>query len=559
MWGPVGTQRPEFLCYTELVRIRTDPHSGRKFRRRFRTTRMEKSETGRTSGVGRSIQSVYYGTIMTEPLADRPPGFLFVPLAAGILAYCGLFAAFYPPIAGIEDEQGFVNQAIFWAHGGLSAEAAGLPTTLGDLVEVDGRHLPARHPGRSLVALPFYLLGGYDGIFASGALLHVVLTLLAAATFRRLGLSPWWALAVLFHPTLLIYSRTVMGDAPAGLGLLVAVWALSGSGRPTTRDLVAAGLGVSLAAAMRHHAVAALPVIAAAAGWRCRSLRAAVCVCVAAAIGAIPLVVFNLTAYGSISDPFSAGRGTFGVQYLRDQLPFYSESLNLFWPLMFFAPFLARGPAKGVILGICGTFLALLGCYYFHDTTASRVQTDIIGLRLMQVALPAWLIGYGAALARISGDLPGRFRNDRRIAAGLAWAAVVLGTVLTTGIFVQHQRRLIDLDQRRREILRQTPAGGFVMYEGVVSKLMGIHREDQPQYQFHMVTFMGMYSYTPHEIRAAIASGQPAYLIFSVRNAGEEPTKYFTELVEKLDGEPVPSQYPLVKVWKPRRNLPDER
>lgn len=475
-----------------------------------------------------------------------------------MLAYLGVFAAFYPPIAGIEDEQGFINQAIFWAHGGLSAEAAGLPATLGDLVEVGGRHLPARHPGRSLVALPFYLIGGYSGVFASGAALHVALTLVAAATFRRLGLSPWWALAVLFHPTLLIYSRTVMGDASAGLGLLIAVWALSGSGCPARRDLVAAGLGVSLAAAMRHHAVAALPVIAIAASWRCRSWRSAAGVCLAAAVGAVPLVIFNLIAYGSISDPFSTGRGAFGVRYLRDQLPFYVEAMSLFWPLMFFAPFMARGPARGVILGICVTFLALLGCYYFHDATASRIQTHIVGLRLMQVALPTWIIAYGMVLASVARRVPERFRNDRTVGLGLAWAGVILGTVLATGIFVQHQRRLEDLDRRRQEILRQIPGGGFVMYEGVVSKLMGIYREDQPLYQFHMVTFMGVYSYTPHEIRAAIASGQPAYLIFSAKNAGEEPTKYFAELVRKLDAEPLPSGYPLVRIWKPRRNLPEE-
>jgi len=177
----------------------------------------------------------------------------------------------------------------------------------------------------------------------------------------------------------------------------------------------------------------------------------------------------------------------------------------------------------------------------------------------MQVALPAWIVAYGVALARLKDSIPPRLRTDARVVVGLAWAFVIVGAVLTTGIFVQHQRRLTDLDLRRQEVLRQTPGGGFVMYEGVVSKLMGIYREDQPGYQFHMVTFMGMYSYTPHEIRAAIASGQPAYLIFSPKNAGEEPTKFFSELVEKLDGEPVPGESPLVRVWKARRNLPDDK
>lgn len=512
--------------------------------------------------------------MMTEPAEDCDAMLPRIPLAVGILAYCLLFFAFYPPIAGIDDEQGFVNQAIFWSRGAFSAEGAGLPTTLGDLVVVNDRHMPARHPGRSLVALPFYLAGGYAGVFASGAFLHVVTTLLAAATFRRLGLSAWWAVAVLFHPTLLIYSRTVMADAPAGMGLLISVFALAGRGGPNLRDLVLAGLGVSVAATMRHHAAAALPAIALAAALRTgpgglamlrdasarkTALRAGVIVCLAAAVGSLPLIGFNLAAYGSIFDPFSSGRGLFGLRYLPEQLPFYAEALSLFWPLMFFAPVIARGPARGVVAGICGTFLALLGCYYFHDKAASRVQTDIIGLRLMQVALPAWIVAYGMALARVGGLSPARLRGDARVRAGLAWAAVILGTVLTTGIFVQHQRRLTDLHERRQEILRLTPGGGFVLYEGVVSKLMGIARDDQPEYLFHPVTFLGVYSYTPAEIRAEIASGRPVHLIFSGKNPGDEPTPIFRDLLEKLDAEPVTADSARVRVWKPRRNLPEDR
>lgn len=509
-----------------------------------------------------SASPVYYGRMIPDKSASQSPRFLNVPLAAGILLYLGLFLAFYPVIAGIEDEQGFVNQAIFWSRGALSAEEAGVPVTLGDLVEVGGRHLPARHPGRSLVALPFYLVGGYRGLFLSGAFLHVGLTLLAAAVCRRMGLSAAWALLVLFHPTLLIYSRTVMADAAAGTGLLLSVLAFAGQRSPVRRDLILAGLGVGLAATMRHHAAAALPVVTAAAWWLCGSWRASAVVVAASAIGAAPLIVFNLVAYGSVFDPFSAGRGAFGLQYLREQLPFYAEAMSLFWPGMFIAPTIVRGPVRLVAGGICVTFLVLLGCYYFHDTGGSRLQTDIIGLRLMQVALPAWIVAYAAVLARLGSWAAMRLDHhplkDSRVGLGLAWAGVATGAVLTTVIFVIHQQRLEDLDARRREVLRLTPEGGFVLYEGVVSKLMGIYRDDQPAYRFQPVTFLGQYSYTPDDIRAAIASGGPVHLIHSAKNAGQEPTPTFMDLLHKLDAEPIPSEMPLVRVWKPRRNLPDE-
>src|SRR5947207_1081066 len=85
-------------------------------------------------------------------------------LAALMLAYAGLFVAYYPPLPGIEDEVGFVNQALVWSRGAISAEGAGLPG-LADFTPVAGRHVAARHPGRSLAALPFLMIGGVRATF----------------------------------------------------------------------------------------------------------------------------------------------------------------------------------------------------------------------------------------------------------------------------------------------------------------------------------------------------------------------------------------------------------
>ena len=48
------------------------------------------------------------------------------------------------------------------------------------------------------------------------------MTAVGAALLARLGKSPLWAALLLLHPTLAIYSRTVMGDGASGAGLLLA-------------------------------------------------------------------------------------------------------------------------------------------------------------------------------------------------------------------------------------------------------------------------------------------------------------------------------------------------
>lgn len=475
-------------------------------------------------------------------------------LLCGILIYTCLFLAFYPPLCGIEDEQGFVNQAIFWSKGGVSAEGAGLSPHLGDLMKVNGVHLPMRHPGRSLVVLPFYWVGGYHAIFISGMFLHLCLAICTAMVLNRAGVSTAYALLALFHPTLLLYSRTIMADAPAGLGLMLSVYALAGQGPLKRRDLILAGLGVSLAATMRHHAVAALPALLWAVWWRERSVKPVICVTMAAAVGALPLMGFNLAVYGSLADPFSAQRGVFGIEFLREQIPFYAAALSVFWPLMFLAPLFARGGLRVVLCGICGTFLGLLGCYYFHDTAAGRIQTFILGLRLMQVTLPCWIIAYIIVLERWRVKYNRYFSS--RTQRFISWGFLMLSTVMTTALFAQHSGRLHDYAQRRHALLKAVPEKAFILNEGMMPKLLGIYRPDQPDYEFHLVTFTGHRSYGDREIRENQQKGVPIFLLMTSKNPGERPSPTFEELVERLDAEEIKTDHPLVRLWKPRRAIP---
>jgi hypothetical protein len=185
----------------------------------------------------------------------------WVMLSVLMAAYAALFAAFYPPSFGIEDEVGYINQALIWTSGALTAEGAGF-ADLDGFAYLNGRHVPVRQPGRSLASLPFLALGGVGAVFVSGLLLHLATAAMAGVILSRLGCSPLKAVLVLFDPTLAIYSRTVMADGGVGLGLLLAALAVARTDRRYSGVL--AGAAVGLAVLLRYHAGLALPFVAAA-------------------------------------------------------------------------------------------------------------------------------------------------------------------------------------------------------------------------------------------------------------------------------------------------------
>ena len=424
-------------------------------------------------------------------------------LASLMLGFSLLFAAFYPPISGVEDETGFLNQALVWSRGAVSAEGAGYATGLTDFILVNGRHVPSRHPGRSLLALPFLMAGGARATYVSGLLIHLATTLIAASLFARLGRSPLWAVLVLLHPTLALYSRTIMADGAAGAGLLLASLAVV-SGRP-----IAAGLAVGLAASMRYHSALALPLVAASfflqsqRRWRDASL----CLLAGALVGC-GLVAYNLAVYGSPNEPFTARRGYFSAAFIVPNAAFYASALMAVWPGMLLAPMLDRSPLRWLTRGVIVLFLGPLLFYYFHDVAEGRVQTWIVGQRLIQVALPLWVVSYSGVLddrvvRPIHQRMPPRlFRS--LIAIGC------LGLLAGTGlIFARHQHYLQGLRQARDGLVARMPAGSLVVYQGALVKLIGTPA-DVPYYRFRQLLFEGKLVDDPAILKRDLEARAPA-------------------------------------------------
>lgn len=469
-------------------------------------------------------------------------------LAALMLGYSALFALTYPPLAGIEDEVGFINQALVWSRGAVSAEGAELPD-LADFVAAGDRHVSMRQPGRSLLALPFLMAGGVRWVFVSGLLLHLATTALAALLLARLGHAPLWAALVLFHPTLAIYSRTMMGDEAAGTALLLAALAFTSTSRLAG---VWAGLAVGLAATMRYHAGLALPVVAAAflltPGRANRWRDAVLCLLGGGGAGAL-IVVYNLLVYGSPFESNPNMHGKFGADYLAPQAAFYATALMLIWPAMLLAPLLDRTPLRWLVRGVCGFFFVFLCFYYFHDSTPRWLETLVVGQRLFEVALPLWVVSYAGVIDdHVAAPLQ-RWLGPRVWTgiAALGCAGLLAGTAL---MFVRHEEHLNRLLAVRAATAAAIPEGSLVVCHGPLLKLFGVPLE-VPTYRWRQLQYRDVVLDHTAEINR---QRRPWYLAVLLEQPGEPLPKAARALVARYEMEPVPTTNPrlLVFVAQPR-------
>lgn len=486
--------------------------------------------------------------VVSPPVAGRRREWAALLLLMAV--YSVLFATYYPPLAGIEDEIGFINQALVWSRGAITAEGAGyervpdfLPSHLGSVSR--------RHPGRSLLILPFLALGGDRAIFVSGLLVHLVTTLLAAATLDRLGRSPLWAVLVLLHPTLAIYSRTVLADEAAGAGLLGAALALT---YPGLAGAVGAGLAVGVAALMRYQAGLALPLAALACRFpagRARPWRDALaCLLAGGLVGAL-IAVYNLILYQHPIQPPNYSYGFFSLRFLTGDRQtesyalFYASALMVVWPGMLLAPALDRTRLRWLNRSACAAFFLFFSLYYWHDKASGRVATWIVGLRLLQVALPLWTLSYATVLDDWVAE-PLRRRLGARSWRGLATVACAVMLLLNAAMFHKHQEHLQQLRSAGDSLVATVPQGAFVLNFGPLRKVF-TDPESTSYYRWRRLTEVHGYvfDYTD-EIRR---EDQPWYIAGLPFEPGQPLPEAVTDLVARYHMTRVPTGDPHLVIY----------
>jgi hypothetical protein len=495
------------------------------------------------------------------PPAPEPPDRRgWTLLAISMALYLIGFAVWYPPTHAIEDEVGFLNTALIWSKGALTSEGAGLGELSETQVGPRGR-VGWRNAGRSLVTAPVLASFGYSATFAVGALIHVLLALVAGLALRRMGRSAAWALLLLWHPSLLLYSRTVMADALGALCLCAAAWTL------LSKRYVLAGLALGLACVARYHLGASIPVVVLTVLAVCGRGPALKVVVGGGVIGAC-LLGYNQLFFGHLLG--ATGQGHFGLGYFTRNLSHYATALALIWPGMLLAPlvwalwrWLRRGEhvapevdrRGAILLSLSLPLFGILLVYYFFDAMDGPFSKRVVmGQRLLLPAIPAWVLLFAQVLSEeFPGDLFGAERR-RRLLSGLAPLVAAAGLVGGGAIMVRHQTYLEELVVQRDQVTETIPSGSLVLANRHFSKLLEVPREGLPSYRLPRYEHHGKPLAGARE--RARAERQPYFLVHLRRRPGEALPESWTELVTDLGGETVhESPLLLIRRVTPRSGL----
>jgi len=392
-----------------------------------------------------------------------------------------IYIIYYPPISGIEDEIGFINQAILWTHQKITLDSPFLDGKfLGDIGEHNGHFVFIRNPLKSVTLLPFIWIKQLDGMFYSSLLIHLVLTVLCGLILLHFAISPLYAIFLLLHPTLSLYSRTVMADTLAAALLLGGLFFTIKSKK---YGPFLSGMLIGLASLARNHAAFALVFFSifyfyfnlAKIDFK-KGL-----ICFSSGLCFILLaILYNFILFQS---PFGLvdNVGTFHVSFFKENIGLYALALALIWPGMVIAPFFKFNKYTPLISSIALFYLLFLLFYYYHDSSNNFFKNLIIGPRLLQIALPFWCLSFILVLNRF-------LVKWKYFKPGLIFTATIL-LFANFMLFKFHDQHLRELIEYKEIISNEIPENSVILSTKTLIKLFGIPKDDTQNYAWSYFTF----------------------------------------------------------------------
>ncbi len=372
-------------------------------------------------------------------------------IALSLVCYLAVNAVYFPRIASISDEYDFLAQAEVFGHGSLSMEGAGL-TSLPGMVEVNGKHYSWRNPGLPLVQSFLLRLGGQELCHAYSFLVHLLLFFLSVLVLRKLNASPLWALLILAHPTLVIYSRTMLADETGALAILAAFYFLALGPRPFL-----IGLCLGIACLFRMQCAVTVPFFWLAMLMQQNSMkpsRAALRLTAWFTAGTLPGLVLLFGYYGYIFGSYTgkSDQYAFSASFLAQNLQHFGTALAIWWPLMIAVPFIAKSRFETSLRMIYLPFLVMLLFYFWYDQRPNPLITSVIGQRLLIPVIPLFVIAYALTVERLVEGFKPKFPALNMYLKWLKPGVLVLSCSLVLLLSRQHGNYLNDLQKARIEV-----------------------------------------------------------------------------------------------------------
>ena len=296
---------------------------------------------------------------------------------------------FYPDFYGIYDEDLYLTAARVMQNGSFFYEKVGVDAPLLGTVEGIKGAVSIYPPGNSALLLPFTVINWKLG-FLKNILLYIGSFLLFISILRKLKIDPVYSLIFLLHPTIVLFSRTLMSDIPSMFFLLLGVFLL------LDKKSLAAGFSLGFLLLLRYPNLILIIGIFGALLYE-KEYKKALHLLPGVALFSLVLLGYVLYVYGSILGPFAVdGARSFGFSYFIYNFSYYLLSLNVLYPGMLLIAFFLGFKDKKVSFFIIPSLVTIIfySFYYYIDGGSNIIEKLVKGQRFMIPVIPLLIIPY---------------------------------------------------------------------------------------------------------------------------------------------------------------------
>jgi len=311
----------------------------------------------------------------------------------GIVIFWICYGIYYPNFYSIEDERIYLEKAYHISQGSFFSE------DIDNYLDISINKYPPGQP----ILLSFFLKIGYRYIFLLNPLLLTLLTIILSIILRKNAIPNYFALLILFHPAMFIFSRTIMSDIPAAFFFMLAIWLLLYHKNLHFFGAFALGFTNSLRLAIfPFSGIFLLYVI-----WQQKNNGRKLCeILFGYFLGIIPFLyyiyqvnIFSPTVYAFDIGTFISMEGVLSNAFI------YLLSLNLIYPLMFILGIISRYKKETLLKCICIIALFFFPFFYGYPPFYFYPSKDnfislVLNQRYFLFVISPLFVGYSYFLSR---------------------------------------------------------------------------------------------------------------------------------------------------------------
>lgn len=301
------------------------------------------------------------------------------------------FFTYYPTTYAITDEAAYLSTAYTFERGTIFYDEAGIVNApMG--MSIAGHYISKWPPGNAALLLPFSIIH-WKLVFLRGYLLMALGFWIFILLLRNYKLPQIYALLFLFHPSFILYSRTIMSDVPAAIIALAGIYFL------VKQKYFLAGILMGMGVSIRFPLLL-LPIASGVMLFLKKNRQYFIYFTIGAAVSIIPLIVYNFISFHVITGSIGFYKVDFSFRYFWHMFKEFFFSLNILYPLLLILPFFLRKREKWVFIIPALVFIVFYSLQSLIDRGESFFESIVLGQRFMLPIIPFLLIPYIAIVSR---------------------------------------------------------------------------------------------------------------------------------------------------------------